>query len=79
MGQELAVVEIKMILSLTAREFDVCGAYAEWDQLNRRSQKDVKSMDEERAYQIQLGAAHSSDAFPYKVTWANPNGCHGVT
>jgi len=31
LGQELAMLEIKIVLSLTLREFDIKGAYEEWD------------------------------------------------
>jgi cytochrome P450 len=77
-GQELAIMEIKMILAMTVREFDVCGVYAEWDQVNRRGQKNVKSVEGERAYQIQLGSAHPSDGFPCRVTWAESSGSNGM-
>ncbi len=71
-------MEIKMILAMTVREFDVCGVYAEWDQVNRRGQRNVKSVEGERAYQIQLGSAHPSDAFPCRVTWAEHSGSNGM-
>lgn len=76
-GQELAIIEIKMILALTVRELDVSGAYADWDNAYRRGQTNVNSVDGERAYQIHLGAGHPSDGFPCKVTLAKPNGCTG--
>lgn len=68
-GQELALLEMKMIAVLTLREFNLNGAYEEWDQLH--GTKDAnKTVDGERAYQIQLGSAHPSDGFPCKVAFA---------
>lgn len=66
-GQELAVVEIKMIMVLTLREFDVKPAYEEWDRLNPKPGK-IKTVRGERAYQIILGSAHPPDGFPCRVS-----------
>lgn len=58
-----------MIAVLTLRELKVMGAYEEWDQLHG-AKNASKTVDGERAYQIQLGSAHPSDGFPCRVTFA---------
>ncbi|KAF2683251.1 hypothetical protein K458DRAFT_389859 [Lentithecium fluviatile CBS 122367] len=47
-GTELAMTELKIVLALTTREFELKEAYAEWDRTNRL--KGMKTVDEERAY-----------------------------
>ena len=64
-GTELALTELKIVLALTAREFDLEEAYEEWDRVNKP--KGIKRVDGERAYQIQLGSAHPADGFPMRV------------
>jgi hypothetical protein len=66
-GQTLAMLDIKITLLMTIREFDIKDAYDEWDRLNPRS--GIKSVNGERAYQISQGASHPSDGFPCRVTW----------
>ena len=65
MGQELALIEIKLILVLTMREFRIESAYEELDMSN--PPKGLKTLNGDRAYQIQLGAAHPPDGFPCAV------------
>ena len=65
-GQELAVLEVRLILALTVREFTVESAYDEWDR--KEGTKGPKTVDGDRAYQILLGAAHPNDGFPCKVS-----------
>lgn len=72
-GQELAIIEMKIVMALTMREFDVHSAYVEYDQLNRKGENYVNSVDGERAYQIKLGSAHPSDGLPCKVVLAKIN------
>jgi cytochrome P450 len=64
-GQLMVMLEVKMILAMTVREFDVKPAYEEWDRLHPR--KGLKTVDGERAYQIDEGAAHPVDHFPCRV------------
>ncbi|KAF1959990.1 cytochrome P450 monooxygenase-like protein [Byssothecium circinans] len=64
-GTELAMTELKIVLALTARDFDLQEAFAEWDRVNKP--KGVKTVDGERAYQIQLGSAHPADGFPVRI------------
>jgi hypothetical protein len=61
----MVMLEVKMILAMTVREFDVKPAYEEWDRLHPR--KGLKTVDGERAYQIDEGAAHPVDHFPCRV------------
>lgn len=65
-GQELATLEIRLILALTLREFKIESAYDEWDKVKQR--KRPKTVDGDRAYQILSGAAHPSDGFPCRVS-----------
>ncbi|KAF2447747.1 cytochrome P450 [Karstenula rhodostoma CBS 690.94] len=64
-GTELALTELKVVLALTVREFDVQEAFTEWDRINKP--KGVKTVDGERAYQVQLGSAHPVDGFPVRI------------
>lgn len=64
-GTELAMTELKIMLALTARDFELKEAFAEWDLVNKP--KGVKTVDGERAYQIQLGSAHPVDGFPVRI------------
>lgn len=68
-GQTLAMLDIKISLAMTVREFDIHDQYAEWDRLHPSSA--VKTVFGERAYQVPLGAAHPVHGFPCKVTSRN--------
>lgn len=65
-GQELAMLELKLVLVMTARTFEVRSVYDEWDKLNPI--KGTKVINGERAYQILSGAAHPSDGLPSRVS-----------
>lgn len=65
-GQLLVMLEVKAILAMTVREFDVKPAYEEWDRLH--PSKKLKTAQGERAYQIDEGAAHPADHFPCRVS-----------
>ncbi|KAE8341470.1 hypothetical protein BDV24DRAFT_151135 [Aspergillus arachidicola] len=52
-GQALALLDVKITLVLTLREFDFQDQYAEWDRLHPRS--GPKTVFGERAYQIPQG------------------------
>ena len=67
-GQELAMLELKIVLILTAREFKISSVYEEWDRLH--PSEGPKTVDGERAYQILAGAAHPSDGLPCRVRLA---------
>ena len=63
-GQEVAMLETKIIMALTVREFAVQPAYAEFD---RSMGRDGMTLNGERAYQILLGSAKPADAMPCRV------------
>ncbi|KAL8716977.1 MAG: hypothetical protein Q9225_005738 [Loekoesia sp. 1 TL-2023] len=65
-GQELAILELKLILAVTLRKFKVESAYDEYDKTQPR--KGPKTVDGDRVYQVLSGAAHPSDGFPCKVS-----------
>ncbi|KAI4282001.1 MAG: hypothetical protein L6R38_003258 [Xanthoria sp. 2 TBL-2021] len=65
-GQELAILELKLVLAMTLRKFNVDSAYDEYDKV--RARKSPKTVDGDRAYQILAGAAHPNDGFPCKVS-----------
>ena len=61
----MVYLAIKIVITLTIREFDIRAAYGELDRLKPR--KDPQTVNGERAYQINLGAAHPVDGFPCRV------------
>ena len=65
-GQTLVTQDVKTVLAMTVREFDIRGAYDEWDELHPRS--GLKMAWGERAYQVFAGAAHPADGFPCRVS-----------
>ena len=67
-GQELALMEVKIVLTLVVREFDVRDAYKEWDEMKGKGK--VKTVEGERAYGVQMGSARPSDGFPAKASFA---------
>ena len=62
-GQELAMVEMKIILVMTARKFNVKPVYEEWDR--GKSSSRIRTVYGERGYQIQR--AQPSDDLPCRV------------
>ena len=66
-GQTLVWLDIKVVLALTVREFDIRDAYKEWDKLH--PSKHIKTVNGERAYQISQGGAHPADGFPCRVSF----------
>ena len=65
-GQEVALVEIKIVLALTVREFDIIDAYDEWDTLKKNKPEKMR-LDGERAYMIYRGTGHPADFYPCRV------------
>ena len=59
------MVEVKAVLALTVREFDIKPAYEEWNAKNPR--KGLRIVAGYQAYQVDEGAAHPSDHFPCRV------------
>ena len=68
-GQTLVTMDLRTVLAMTVREFDIYAAYQEWDLLHP-SGKAVKTVRGERAYQIEKGGAHPADGFPCRVTFS---------
>ncbi|KAI1442336.1 cytochrome protein [Annulohypoxylon stygium] len=66
LGQTLAMLDVKITLALTVREFHITHAYDEWDRLHPTTK--VKSVNGERAYQTQSGGAHPADGYPCRVS-----------
>ena len=62
-GQELAMIEMKVIMVMTARRFDIQLAYEELDAA--KGTKNIKTIYGERGYQIQR--AQPSDDLPCRV------------
>ena len=67
-GQELAMLELKLVLAMTAREFEIKSVYDEWDRLHPSS--GTKTVNGDRAYQILSGAAHPNDGLPCRISLA---------
>lgn len=67
-GQELAMLELKMVLAMTTREFEIKSMYEEWDSL--KPGRGPKTVNGDRAYQILSGSAHPNDRLPCRVSIA---------
>jgi cytochrome P450 len=66
LGQTLTLLDIKISLAMTVREFDIHDQYAEWDRLH--PSHGTKTVFGERAFQVPQGAAHPTQGFPCKVS-----------
>ncbi|PVH73910.1 cytochrome P450 monooxygenase-like protein [Cadophora sp. DSE1049] len=71
-GQELAILEMKIIMVMTLREFDIGSAYEEWDRMMGREKPGEmldgkRGMFGTRAYQQMKATAKPSDDMPVKV------------
>ena len=66
-GQTLATTEIKVLLALTVREFDISHAYDEWDKLYPSG--GIKTAMGDRAYQVEGGGggSHPANKFPCRI------------
>ena len=62
-GQELALLEMKLVLVLAVRQFDLSMPYEEWDQQHLK--KGPKHVAGERAYQA--GNGGPSEEMPCRV------------
>lgn len=83
-GQTLVFNEIRIVVVLTARVFDIRDAYEENDAAKLRSQswlakmgemigvtqKPIKEVNNERAYQTEKAGGHPADGYPCRVTLA---------
>ncbi|KAL2060699.1 hypothetical protein VTL71DRAFT_9340 [Oculimacula yallundae] len=73
-GQELAMLEMKIVLALTLRDFDISTQYEEWDRsMGRASPGETldgrRGMFGDRAYQVMKATAKPSDGLPVRVKW----------
>lgn len=72
-GQELALLEVKVILAMTIRTFDFEAKYDELDKLRGDESgypSEVEGVQQyygEEAYQIQLGAAKPREGMPCRI------------
>ncbi|KAL0937490.1 afln vera monooxygenase [Colletotrichum truncatum] len=66
-GQTLAMIELKVALVMTVREFSFTAAYEEWDKLHPTG--GIKTVDGERVYQSVEGGggARPADGFPVRI------------
>ncbi|KAB8272983.1 cytochrome P450 [Aspergillus minisclerotigenes] len=65
-GQTLALLDIRVTLLMTVREFDFKDQYAEWDR--RHLAHGLNTIFGERAYMIQAGSGRPAQGLPCKVT-----------
>ncbi|KAH8894133.1 cytochrome P450 [Thozetella sp. PMI_491] len=67
-GQTLALLELRIALVMTLREFQIEAAYEEWDTLHPRP--GIKTVNGNRTYQAEKGGggAHPADGFPVRVS-----------
>ncbi|MCJ1379525.1 hypothetical protein MMC17_002626 [Xylographa soralifera] len=63
-GQEVVMLELRIIVALTVREFIVEPSYAEFD---RRMGRVSRTFNGERAYQVLCGSAKPVDGMPCRV------------
>ncbi|KAK1455969.1 AflN/verA/monooxygenase [Colletotrichum cuscutae] len=66
-GQTLAMLELRIALVMTVREFVIKPAYEDWDKLHPKS--GIRSVKGNRAYQAVKGGggAHPADGFPVRI------------
>ena len=68
-GQELAMLELKLVMVMTLREFDFKSSYEEWDHI--RGNTGPRTVSGERAYQVLDGTTRPADGFPCKISLAS--------
>jgi cytochrome P450 len=66
LGQNLAMLDLRVSIAMLVREFDISDAYDEWDRMY--PQKRSQTVNGERAYQVGNGGAHPADGFPCRVS-----------
>ena len=77
-GQNLAMVQLRIVLVMLIRQFDFEVAYDEWDEvvhwIRNGSADKAKGLPRtyrgERAYQIEIGASHPAELMPCRVKLA---------
>lgn len=77
-GQELAIIEIKVIMALTLRSFDVYSVYEELNESpktgNSSELTSSNSVEGDMAYQVLLGTAKPVKGMPARVKRRVPTG-----
>lgn len=72
-GQELALIETKVILAMIVRKFDFTAAYDELHKLKSdgsgypNATEGIQTQFGERAYQVQLGTAKPCEGMPCRL------------
>lgn len=66
-GQGLSMLEMKLVLALTVRKFDIRATYQEWETKQNQSPKSVNG---EKAYQVMDGTNRPRGGFPCRITMA---------
>jgi hypothetical protein len=61
-------MEIKLVLMMTLRRFNITTSYDTWD--HDQGGKEPQTMYEERAYQVLKGTSRPVNGFPCRVTAA---------
>lgn len=67
-GQEFAMMEMKVVLIMTVRRFTIDTVFEEWDITNGK--QGPRTVDRERAYQVLDGTNRGPDGFPSRVKLA---------
>ncbi|OGM48835.1 hypothetical protein ABOM_003010 [Aspergillus bombycis] len=75
LGQELAIVVLKLVLVLVVRDLDVEMAWEEWDRLREQQgiKFDKQTVEGERMYTAGKATAHPKDGAPAHVKIRNPS------
>ena len=63
-GQELALLEMKIVLAMTVRRFEVRAVYREWEVRGKKGARDVAG---EKGYQVLDGTNRPRGGFPCRV------------
>lgn len=64
-GQELAFLELKLVMVMTLREFNITASYDAWDQIQGKNEP--RTVNKERSYQVLRGTTRPADGFPCRV------------
>ena len=67
-GQELVMLEIKLVMAMIIREFNVEACYDEWDRV--KGKKGLRIVNGERAYQVINGTTRPAEGFPCRISIA---------
>ena len=67
-GQELALLELKLVMVMTLRELNITASYDVAD--HNQVKSEPRAVNGERAYQVLKGTTRPADGFPCRVTVA---------